>query len=143
MKTRACLTLFNRASLLFLLWAFLLGCSSSIAGNVTQLSAREAVSVIEEYAGNGDFVILDIRTPAEFQQGHIAGARSVDYYSSQFKAQLAALDRNKSYLIYCRSGNRSNRALGLFAELGFSRLYHLKGGILDWQANGLKLVPGQ
>lgn len=107
----------------------------------TQLDATAARSLIQQYQDDPDFVILDIRTPAEYNRGHIAGASLIDYYSPQFKAQLDRLDRTKTYLVYCRSGNRSGKAMNLFSGLGFTRVYHLEKGIIDWQAKGLKLVP--
>jgi rhodanese-related sulfurtransferase len=99
------------------------------------------MALIAAHQGDPGFVILDIRTPAEYAQGHIVGALSIDYYSPRFKSALDRLDRGKAYLVYCRSGNRSKRALEIFDELGFTRIYHMKGGIIDWQTQGYKLEP--
>lgn len=101
------------------------------------LSAVQARSLM---ADAPDAVILDIRTPAEFAAGHIEGAVNIDYYAPDFESRLAGLDRNTEYFVYCRSGNRSGRAMDTFARLGFSRVKHLKGGIIDWEGAGLPLV---
>jgi rhodanese-related sulfurtransferase len=76
--------------------------------------------------------VLDIRTPREFKSGHIRGARLLDYYSSDFVERLKRLDREKTYLVYCRSGNRSGKSLTIFKRLGFRRVFHLDTGIAGW-----------
>ncbi|KJS31578.1 MAG: hypothetical protein VR64_10845 [Desulfatitalea sp. BRH_c12] len=107
---------------------------------VTGLAATDAYRLIAARGGDPQFAIIDMRTPAEFKQGHIAGAELIDYYSPDFKAELDRLDRGRTYLIYCRSGNRSGKALKMMADKGFDRVYHLDGGILDWRSQGLPLV---
>ncbi len=129
--------------LLLFFWLFVWGCTSGSADHqVYDLSAKQAAALIEKHRDDADFTILDIRTPAEFRQGHIAGAINIDFYDKQFRSKLAALDNSKSFLVYCRSGNRSRRAQGIFHELGFVHLYHLNGGVIDWQANALPLSAG-
>lgn len=124
------------------LWvALFLGSLGQAFGGVTSVSAQEAKLLIEKRQSDTDFVILDIRTPFEYQQGHISGALLVDYRNPQFKALLGRLDRTKTYLVYCRSGNRSGSALGIFSNLGFEKIYHLSRGILEWQAQQFALVP--
>lgn len=80
----------------------------------------------------GDFVLIDVRTPAEFSGGHLPGAELIDMYSPDFSQKIQALDRQKKYLIYCRSGARSKAALGFMDQLGFSEAYDLDRGILAW-----------
>lgn len=128
-------------ALLLLVFVALVACSNIEAGQVNDLSAEEGLALIEKNNGNPDFIILDIRTPREYRQGHIPGAISIDYYNPNFKSNIDRLDRGKTYLIYCRSGNRTGRSLKIFAELGFLHIYHLKGGIIDWQANKYELSP--
>jgi len=100
----------------------------------------EAQALIRENAGNRDFVVLDVRTPGEFAQGHLEGAVLVDYRSPGFREEMAGLDRSKTYLVYCRTGNRSEKALGIMRELGFRSYYHLGGGIKRWTEEGLPAV---
>lgn len=116
------------------------GCRSSGAEQVIPLLARQAATLIDQQSDNPQFAIIDVRTPAEYQQGHIAGARLIDYYSSGFQRSLEQLDKTKTYLFYCRSGNRSGRTLKMIAGMGFGKVYHLEGGIRQWQAQGLPLV---
>lgn len=80
-----------------------------------------------------DTVILDVRTPAEFNGGHIPGAKNLDLMGPAFAQEVARLDKDKTYLVYCRSGNRSGAACGLMAKQGFEKLNNLRGGIAAWQ----------
>jgi len=81
-------------------------------------------------------VLLDVRTPGEFATGTIKGSRNIDFHSPDFEEQIAKLDKSKTYLVYCRSGNRSGQSLPMFEKLKLSKLYHLDGGIKAWQGAG-------
>jgi len=74
-------------------------------------------------------VILDIRTFDEFKEGHIQNAINIDFYSDSFEKDLDKLDKTKTYIIYCRSGNRSGLALKTMEELKFMEVYNVLGGI--------------
>lgn len=89
-------------------------------------------------AGNG--MLLDIRTPQEFASGHILGAVLMDYHHPAFGLELATLDRSATYFIYCRTGNRTQQAMSLFKELGFSSVVGLRGGIENWARNGYRVM---
>ena len=96
------------------------------------VTPREAATVILSMEDNPSFVLLDIRTPAEVEAGHISGAVNLDFYSPTFEQGLEALDRDKTYLIYCRSGNRTGQARAMMVGLEFSTVYDLDGGINAW-----------
>jgi rhodanese-related sulfurtransferase len=85
-------------------------------------------------------VVLDVRTPEEFAAGHLAGAVNLDFYAATFADDLAALDREVPYLLYCRSDNRSGQVREMMRSLGFILVYELDGGILAWAEAGLPLV---
>ncbi len=126
------------AVIVFLLAA---ACSGRAAPDgVTALSALQARDLIEANRGDPGFVILDLRTPEEFRQGHIAGAVLLNYYNPGFMQALRGLDKTKRYLVYCRSGNRSAKAVSRIAGMGFAKVYHLSAGILAWQAEKLPLT---
>ncbi len=76
-------------------------------------------------------VLLDVRTPGEFSSGHISGAKNIDFTSSSFGSKIAALDKSKTYFLYCRSGARSGGACNAMAAEGF-KVYNLAGGIGSW-----------
>jgi len=111
------------------------------AAEVPNLFPRQAQELIERNRGNPGFVVLDVRTPAEFAAGHLPGAVNVDFRSPAFQAQASTLDKGRSYLVYCRTGHRSGLALPILQRLGFTGLYHLEGGITGWQRDGLAVEP--
>ena len=76
--------------------------------------------------------VIDVRTPEEYALGYIDGAILIDYKASDFQASISALNRNITYLIYCRSGNRSGKASIIMDSLGFKKIYDLKGGYMNW-----------
>ncbi len=98
--------------------------------DVTIAQARQ---LIQERNGQADFVVLDVRTPEEFTAGRLPGAVNVDIQVPKFQDRLAALDRGKTYLVYCRTGNRSARAVQVMKSLGFQSVYHMTEGILRWE----------
>ena len=117
-----------------------IGTGTARGETTRNMGPGEAQALIRENAGNKDFVVLDVRTPGEFAQGHIEGAVLVDYRSPAFREEMAARERAKTYLVYCRTGNRSVGAMKTMRELGFRSYYHLEGGIKRWQKEGLPVV---
>jgi rhodanese-related sulfurtransferase len=105
-------------------------------GAYPNLSPAEARELIGKRAGKPDFVLLDVRTPGEYRSERIDGALLLDYNSGEFRSQLRALDRGKTYLVYCRTGNRSGGAIRVMKEEGFRNLFHLDGGIVKWKEAG-------
>lgn len=74
-------------------------------------------------------VVLDVRTPAEYVQGHIAGAVNLDIQGADFEAKVRSLDRDATYFVYCGSGRRSAQAVAIMKKAGISRIVELDGGI--------------
>ena len=104
------------------------------------ISAEEAQKIIEMNRDNPDFVILDVRSVGEFESGRIENAVNIDILSDSFRDEAGNLDQNKTYLVYCRSGNRSRTAIAIMKELGFTSIVHLAGGITDWYTAGLPVI---
>ncbi|MDO7173912.1 rhodanese-like domain-containing protein [Mariniflexile sp. AS56] len=89
-----------------------------------------------QLAADANAVILDVRTDGEVAEGVIPNAIHIDIYKGQdFIDEVEALDKNKNYYVYCRSGKRSGQACGIMGELGFENAYNLEGGILDWEGD--------
>jgi rhodanese-related sulfurtransferase len=113
----------------------LTGCASGATGvtnmNVEDFSKKTAESGV---------VILDVRTPGEFMTGHIQDAQNIDFESGSFESQIESLDKNGTYAVYCRSGNRSGQAVKVMQDAGFKNIYNLDGGVIDWANSGLPLV---
>ena len=130
----------TRLPIIFLLGLILSSCQAQQDQHITAVSPSEAAELITKHRGDANFVILDIRTPAEYQSGHIKDAVMIDYYSKSFVDEIGRLDKEKSYLVYCRSGNRSARSMGLLKKLQFQKIYHLEAGINSWNSAGLPLI---
>ena len=79
------------------------------------------------------YVLLDVRTKEEFTAGHIPGAVHINVNDPDFEKKVAALPKDRPYLVNCRSGARSARACDKMLTLGFADVYNLEGGILAWQ----------
>jgi rhodanese-related sulfurtransferase len=112
----------------------LAGCSSSTGAmdlGVSEFSTKVAEAGV---------ITLDVRTPIEFAEGHIDGARLIDFQSGNFENEISSLDKNATYAVYCRSGNRSGQAVKVMHDAGFHNVYNLNGGVIDWANAGLPLV---
>lgn len=103
--------------------------------SATHVQAAEAARLVDE----NKVTVLDIRTPGEYQGGHIKGAVNIDFNAAEFEAKLRELDRAKPYLVHCQGGGRSSRSLKTFAKLGFEKIYHLDGGVSAWEDAGKPL----
>ncbi len=77
-------------------------------------------------------VLVDVRTPAEFEQGHIEDAININFFGPEFKYQLLDLNRKKKYYLYCKNETRSYRAMKFMEDNEFKEVYILKGGYQDW-----------
>ncbi len=100
---------------------------------VQHVDAQQAQKLIAEKK----VVVLDIRTPGEFNKGRIAGATNIDFLASDFEQRIDGLDKSKSYLVHCASGGRSTHSLPVLKKHDFKSVYHLDGGIKAWEKAGL------
>lgn len=150
MKTRySLLILFS----LLLMFCFVSSCvapantpsSKSSPGKITvikKLSPKEAYELVQANKNSPDFVILDVRTPEEFESGHIEGAINLNYHSETFVGELDRLDKTRGYLVYCRTGRRSGDTVGIMTKQGFGVLYRIDGDIAKWKSEKLPVVKG-
>lgn len=125
------------SSVLFL---FSASCQNS-AGNGSEKKVEEATQYVvlsqkefkERLAKGDDYLLIDVRTPEEFESGHIEGAVNIDFLNaSLFDEEAAKLRTDETLMIYCRSGNRSRKAAGKLQAMGFKKIYDLDGGYNDW-----------
>lgn len=126
---------------LFLATFFLFGlisCNSQGTSNAPDTPDRPVgyenidVEAFKAKINQPDAVLLDVRTPEETAQGMIEGAIQLDFRSPDFESEIEKLDKDKTYLIYCRSGNRSGKTCALMAKKGYKNLYNLAGGYIAW-----------
>jgi len=104
------------------------------AGSAPPLTQDALVERIE--AGDPELVVLDVRTPGEFSEGHVPGAVNISH--DELESRLGELEgaRHKDVVVYCRSGRRAGVALDMLEKAGFKRTYHLEGDYLGWTAAG-------
>lgn len=98
------------------------------------------VAEFESLAEKGNGLLLDVRTPEEFAEGHLDGCMLMDFNSPGFRDEVAKLDRDNPVYLYCRSGGRSGRAADIMTDMGFKEVYNLEGGIMAWQREGKPVV---
>ncbi len=89
---------------------------------------------ISKFQSDENAVILDVRTPEEFETSRIPNSKNIDFYNPQnFMQEIEKLDRDNCYYVYCRTGVRSANSCQLMNELGFDKVYNLLGGIVEWK----------
>lgn len=130
------------AVVLVFLGVFYLGGSSDEGGRPDEkktsekeyvwVDKEEVKGMTSENQNNPDFQIIDLRTEEEFSLGHIAGAVNLDLFDFDFLEKLDALDRKKTYLLYCKTNVKSNQAAEVFKEFGFKNVYVLREGYAGW-----------
>jgi len=87
-----------------------------------------------QYHSDENAIILDVRTPEEFETSRIPNSKNIDFYNPQnFMQEIEKLDKSNSYYVYCRTGVRSANSCQLMNELGFHKVYNLLGGIVEWK----------
>ena len=107
------------------------------AEGVARVGAREFQQRLESTPGA---ILVDVRTPGEYQEGHLSKSRLIplDRLAEQAPGQLP--DKNAPLLVYCRSGNRSNTAAHILKRMGYTNITDLSSGIIGWQREGLKIT---
>ena len=109
-----------------------IGCNAQRGSSI---DSKEAYGLIKKADTN--IAILDVRTAKEFADGHVAGAVNIDVNQADFAQKIDELDRSKPYIVYCRLGRRSSKAVGIMATKGFKNLYNVSDGFVGWNKNGL------
>ncbi len=99
-----------------------------------------AYELINKKKGDENFILLDVRTSHEFNSGRIENAVLLDFYEPEFGEKLNSLDRNKAYLVYSRTANRSSTALIIMRAMRFMEVYVLAGGMAGWRALGFPVM---
>jgi len=101
----------------------------------SDVTVNEAWNLIQS---KPELVVLDVRTQAEYDDGHIEGAILIPV--DEIADRLGELSKDDEILVYCRSGNRSGTAVGIMEEAGFSKIYHMNEGMNGWLVAGLPVV---
>jgi rhodanese-related sulfurtransferase len=119
--------------------AALFSCGRGVAQKSTPLGPEE----FEKNLGReSERILLDVRTPGEFGQRHLAGALNIDINGSDFQSRIENLDRSQSVYVYCLRGGRSAAAAQILTDIGFSKVYEMQGGISRWIAENHPVETG-
>lgn len=100
-----------------------------VSSEVQLVSAQEMQDILEQE----DVQLVDVRTPEEYQQEHIANSQNIDFRSPTFDEDVKELDKTKPVILYCKSGKRSAECAKKLKEAGFEKIYELEGGISKWR----------
>lgn len=128
---------------IILLSLFSLGLLISPASFAQELDSAKTISIqkfVKKAKHPNKNLVLDVRTPDETKEGHIEGALFADFWGDGFSEEIEKLDKSKTYLVYCKSGIRSQKAANQMKELGFKKVYTLAGGLNAWQKEGKPIV---
>jgi phage shock protein E len=106
-----------------------------LSGCATGISAQDSAKRIAKEPG---LVLVDVRTPEEYKQGHLKDAKLIPV--QELEARMAEIPKDKPVLLYCRSGHRSGIALKKLKEAGYTQVEHMAGGINAWKLTGRPLV---
>lgn len=125
-----------KTKLAFLLVFLLFG-----AASIAQTAEKDSIDVIsieefEKMAAKKKNMVVDVRTPEEVAEGHLAGSLNINFLGENFAQEIETLNKKKTYLIYCRTGNKSRKAADLMEKAGFKHVYMLDGGITAWNQAG-------
>ncbi|MBC6368282.1 rhodanese-like domain-containing protein [Algoriphagus sp. AK58] len=119
------------------LLAFLLISLGTFAQTVEKDSIQVlSIAQFEKMSHKKKTMVVDVRTPEEVAEGHLAGSVNINFLGENFANEIQNLDKKKTYLLYCRSGSRTRRAADLMQKSGFKHVYMLEGGITAWTEAG-------
>ena len=104
-----------------------------------EIEPKEAFTILEKHRDDPNFVILDVRTPKEYDEGHIENAYLLNVKSDSFEDELEKMDKDKKYFVYCKAGIRGCKAADLMEKHGYKEIHNIIGGIDKWKQNRLPL----
>ena len=110
----------------------LTACSEAQTESNGVINKVVSASEFKDLAGHENIQLIDVRTASEYNGGKIGDAVNIDFYASDFKAQIDKLDKSKKTLVYCAAGGRSGKADNMMKSMGFKEVYDLKGGYGNW-----------
>jgi phage shock protein E len=112
------------------IFSFVQFASAADAKNITVEDAAKLVK------SDTNVVVLDVRTPREFEAGHIKGATNINFNDKEFAKRVAALDKNKTYIVHCAAGGRSGKACEQIKTMDFKNMLHMNQGFNAWKEAG-------
>lgn len=120
----------------FFISLFILMGSLALGQSALKVNSIEFKASYFKYRG----VLLDVRTPSEYAEGHIENAKNIDFSSASFESEIDKLDKEQTVFLYCAIGVRSTKAANLLRKKGFKHVFDLDGGYPDLIKVGMKNV---
>ena len=102
-----------------------------------EVEPKEVFNILEKNRDNSDFVVLDVRTPEDYEEGHIENAYLLNIKSKDFGDELERMDKNRKYFVYCKTGRKSRKAVELMKERGYKEAHNIVGGMDKWKLRRL------
>lgn len=129
----------NLNPFLFLVFILFVCCNNETTETSTATTKEvleDGVVDIETFESlmKSDHLLIDVRTPEEFDEGYITTAQNIDFRSKEFETKILKLDKNKPVLVYCKSGGRSGNTYTLLKANNFTKVYDLEGGFTAWKS---------
>ncbi len=109
---------------------------------VKELASNESFEMLTKNIDNPDFSVIDLRSKNEFKKERIFNAFVINFHTKSFKEEILSLDKNKTYLIYCKTGRYAKITSEIMKENGFLRVYNIQGGIDLWKKLGYSIIKG-
>ncbi len=116
---------------------FLLGCNNGNSQSGGNISVADFNKKLQEHP---EITLIDVRTPGEYEKGHLANAINIDWNATDFSEKITAYDKEKPIMLYCLSGGRSGSAMTKLKEMGYKEVYNMDGGIMKWRAANMPEV---
>ena len=124
---------------IFVLTVLILSTFASGVEAKRQITKNFGPKSFSRHISKKEVLLIDVRTPEEFNEGHLKNAKLINFKSDDFKDNITKLSKEKTICVYCRSGNRSGKSMELLKQEGYLKIYNLKGGIKLWQEKGLEI----
>ena len=105
---------------------------------IRSIDSRGAKSLLDS---DEEIILLDVRTPEEYEEGHLAGAKNINFHDSNFAKQIKQLNPNQKYMLYCAVGGRSGKSLKIMEEMGFKEVYNVSEGFKELREQGIPVSP--
>jgi len=125
----------SKIALVLVLSVNFISCAQSTKTDVVSLISPEELN-----SKTNAIQLVDVRTPQEYNDGHLKNAENINFYDTNFLDQMSKLDKKKDLYLYCRSGNRSGKAAKKLEKMGFTKVYDLEGGIINWNKKSLEVI---
>ncbi|MBB3697943.1 rhodanese-like domain-containing protein [Flammeovirga yaeyamensis] len=115
----------------------MVSCESATTSNEPQVSVSEFAEIKNTHP---NAIIIDVRTPGEYEQGTMENAQNINVKSNSFKEEVKDLDKEATVMVFCKGGVRSAKAKSILKEMGFENVVDLEGGFDAWKSGGGKVV---